>query len=379
MLRIHAKGEADMEKKKVFVIMPFDEVFFEVYEMLKVEFGENFEFSHAGEEGNQQNILKDIIQPIFEADIIIADLTGLNSNVLYELGIAHTFNKKTIIITQDEIAGLPFDLKSYRVKDYSTHFKKFADLIVYLKTNLTGAIDGSISFSNPVKDFLSFEKIEKTNWFEESVSLVLPEDSEKGFIDFLAEIEEDLGTMTTEIKTMTDEMKQLGDGTNKSTAEIERVNKNGGSGTAVFVRKETKKVAGYIDKFSQSLRQHNINFNDLWDKVENNTLGLLENKFAFTDDNKINLIEFLKSLKGTQIASFGVQTSVKGLKSSLHNNLGMERSMNQAIKFVEEDLENYLNFSNRMSSSIDKIIDKSKFVVGEIDFSDITDNDEVAT
>ena len=368
-----------MEKKKVFVIMPFDEVFFEVYEMLKVEFGENFEFSHAGEEGNQQNILKDIIQPIFEADIIIADLTGLNSNVLYELGIAHTFNKKTIIITQDEIAGLPFDLKSYRVKDYSTHFKKFADLIVYLKTNLTGAIDGSISFSNPVKDFLSFEKIEKTNWFEESVSLVLPEDSEKGFIDFLAEIEEDLGTMTTEIKTMTDEMKQLGDGTNKSTAEIERVNKNGGSGTAVFVRKETKKVAGYIDKFSQSLRQHNINFNDLWDKVENNTLGLLENKFAFTDDNKINLIEFLKSLKGTQIASFGVQTSVKGLKSSLHNNLGMERSMNQAIKFVEEDLENYLNFSNRMSSSIDKIIDKSKFVVGEIDFSDITDNDEVAT
>ena len=51
-----------MEKKKVFVIMPFKDEFFEVYEMLKTEFAESFEFTNAGDEGNQQNILKDIIQ-----------------------------------------------------------------------------------------------------------------------------------------------------------------------------------------------------------------------------------------------------------------------------------------------------------------------------
>ena len=63
-----------MEKKKVFVIMPFKDEFFEVYEMLKTEFAESFEFTNAGDEGNQQNILKDIIQPIYEADVVIADL-----------------------------------------------------------------------------------------------------------------------------------------------------------------------------------------------------------------------------------------------------------------------------------------------------------------
>ncbi len=83
-----------MSKAKVFVIMPFRDEFFEVYEMIKMEFAEKFEFSNAGDEGNQQNILRDIIQPIYESDIILADLTGLNSNVLYELGIAHSFNKK---------------------------------------------------------------------------------------------------------------------------------------------------------------------------------------------------------------------------------------------------------------------------------------------
>ena len=43
-----------MEKKKVFVIMPFQDEFFEVYEMIKMEFSELFEFSNAGDEGNQQ-------------------------------------------------------------------------------------------------------------------------------------------------------------------------------------------------------------------------------------------------------------------------------------------------------------------------------------
>jgi RNAse (barnase) inhibitor barstar len=365
-----------MEKKKVFFIMPFEEKFFEVYEMIKMEFGKDFEFSNAGEEGNQQNILKDIIQPIFETDIVIADLTGLNSNVLYELGIAHTFNKKTIIITQDEISILPFDLKSYRVKDYSTHFKKFAELISYLNSNLNGAVDGSISFSNPVRDFLSLEKIECKNWFFETDTLILPDNTEKGFLDFLTEIEEDVTSITTETQTMTEEMTKMTEGTNKSSKEIERVNKNGGSGTASFVRKEAKKVANYIDSFSKNLREHNVNFNALWDKVENNTLGLLENRFASLDSNKNNLISLLSALKTAQQTIVVCQESTRRMKDAMHDNIGFEKSMNQAIKFAKEDLTNYLTFTEKMYASIDKILYKSKFIVGDVDILTLDNKEE---
>ena len=156
-----------MEKKKVFVIMPFQDQFFEVYEMLKMQFADSFEFTNAADEGNQQNILKDIVQPIYEADVVIADLTGLNPNVMYELGLAHSFNKKTITITQDELSTLPFDLKQYRAKDYSTHFKKFAELLDYLKINLNGAVDNSVIYGNPVKDFLESAGIRGVSWFAE--------------------------------------------------------------------------------------------------------------------------------------------------------------------------------------------------------------------
>ena len=49
-----------MDKKKVFVIMPFQDEFFEVYEMLKMKFSDKFDFSNAGDEANQQNITKQI-------------------------------------------------------------------------------------------------------------------------------------------------------------------------------------------------------------------------------------------------------------------------------------------------------------------------------
>ena len=46
---------------------------------------------------------------------------GTSSNVFYELGLAHALKKPVILITQS-ISDVPFDLKSYRLLEYSTHF-----------------------------------------------------------------------------------------------------------------------------------------------------------------------------------------------------------------------------------------------------------------
>lgn len=359
------------DKKSVFVIMPFQEEFFEMYEMLKMEFSENYEFVNAGDTGNQQNILRDIIEPIYRSDIIIADLTGLNPNVMYELGIAHTFNKKTIVITKDDLAQLPFDLKQYRAKDYSTHFKKFAELIEYLKMNMDGAINGTISYSNPVKDFMILADIDKESWFHET-PIDLEENTDKGFLDYLAEIEENADSLAKDIQTMTEEMNEMSSGVSKSTKEIERVKKTGGGGMASFVRKESKKAAKFVSDFAMKLRIHNQTIESLWDKVENNTLGLLENQFAVQDNNKQSLTNYLNSLKGMKKAIVQSNTSVEELKTSVKQNMGIERSMNQAIRFLVEDLSTYIDNTQRIVSSIDKIIAKSKFVVGNI----IDDMDE---
>lgn len=358
-----------MAKAKVFVIMPFSDDFFESYELIKSHFEDDFEFSHAGEEDNQQNILADIIPPIYSADVVLADLTGLNANVMYELGIAHSFNKKTIIITRDDLSKLPFDLKQYRAKGYSTHFKQFYELLSYLDKHLHGAINGSVVFNNPVNDFLDKHKIDPHDLFtKDNISVKIP-DGDKGFIDFLADIEEDTNKMNDHIQNMAQEISTMSSGMDECTHEIERVKRSGGSGTASFIRKQSRKVANYVETFSKQLKGHNEAIGLLWSGIEKNILGLLENGFATKEGNKDALISFLKSLYGLQGAVETSDASVKNLKVASLNNMGLERSLNQSIRFLDEDLETYLSITEQMVASIDRILAKSKFVVGEIDYN----------
>lgn len=360
-----------MEKKKVFVIMPFTDDFFESYEMIKEHFNEDFEFSHAGDEDNQQNILADIIPPIYSADIVLADLTGLNPNVMYELGIAHSFNKKTIMITRDDLGSLPFDLKQYRAKDYSTHFKKFYDLITYLEKNLKGARDGSVIFNNPVGDFLNHSNIAPEELFKKEIIKVDIPEGEKGFLDFLADVEEDTEKMTEDIETMSSEMNVMSNGISGCVEEIKRLNKNGGNGTASFVRKQSKKAAEYIATFSKQLKAHNSTISSYWSKIEKNILGLLENNIAAKPENKDSLINYIKALYNMKTSVTTSKESVQVLKETSLGNLGIERSMNQAIRFLDVDLASYIEITEQMSKSIDRIIDKSKFIIGNIDFDEL--------
>jgi hypothetical protein len=58
-------------------------------------------------------IIEDIWKSINESKFLIADVTGRNPNVFYEIGVAHTIGKNVIIISQD-INDIPFDLRHLR-------------------------------------------------------------------------------------------------------------------------------------------------------------------------------------------------------------------------------------------------------------------------
>ena len=70
------------EFPKAFVIMPFDAEFTPIYEQLiKPALEEvGYEVLRADSFFNQQNILRDIIRGMFNADLVVAELTTLNAN-----------------------------------------------------------------------------------------------------------------------------------------------------------------------------------------------------------------------------------------------------------------------------------------------------------
>jgi hypothetical protein len=62
-------------------------------------------------------IVNDIWTYTKESKIILADLTGKNPNVFYELGLAHALAKPAILIAET-ISDVPFDLRALRVIEY---------------------------------------------------------------------------------------------------------------------------------------------------------------------------------------------------------------------------------------------------------------------
>ena len=64
-------------------------------------------------------IIKDIYSYIDKSKLLIAELTGRNPNVLYELGYGHALGKTAIMLTQS-MEDVPFDLRGYRCIVYDT-------------------------------------------------------------------------------------------------------------------------------------------------------------------------------------------------------------------------------------------------------------------
>ena len=69
--------------------------------------------------------MQDVWSGICNAKVIIADCTNRNANVFYEIGIAHTLDKPTILISQS-INDVPFDIRHRRVLvyDFTPHGMK---------------------------------------------------------------------------------------------------------------------------------------------------------------------------------------------------------------------------------------------------------------
>ncbi len=369
-----------INKPKVFVIMPFSEDFLSLYDELKKVFEKSFDFTNAGDLDNQQNILQDIVKGIYQADVIIADLTGLNANVFYELGLAHAMNKKVIIITQN-IEDLPFDIKSYRANEYSLQFNKLPKLVEELNKLLFGAINNSVKYGNPVSDYiLDFFENEKAishisdlkDEVAKSNSDVHSEiedegEEEKGFLDYIADIEENSKKMTDEITSMGSELNEMNASISAASNEINRVKAQSGNVNASFVRNICRKLSDPVDEFAGKLKGHVSEVSRYWDIVENSYLSLLDDQYAKNVKNLETLRESMNALAGMQNAIYDCDGKIEGFIIAMRGNMGMERRLNKAISTLISELDKYLLMTQTMASSIDRIISKGEIVIGALD------------
>ena len=117
------------------------------------------------------NIRADMFALILEADIVVCDLTILNANVFYELGIRHALRKKRTILIKGTPTGdkTPFDLLTDRYLPYPIDNPGEAkgDLVDTLKKSLA---------SDRVTDSPIFQMLPSLPEADPSSNLIIPLD-----------------------------------------------------------------------------------------------------------------------------------------------------------------------------------------------------------
>jgi hypothetical protein len=111
----------------VFVLMPFEEswsanVRDEIDQACKQTALQvaALKWERADDINRPGRITDQIMSAIERADVLVADITGTNANVLFELGYADAL-KKPIIVLNQHVEQTPFDIKDWRQIIYSTN------------------------------------------------------------------------------------------------------------------------------------------------------------------------------------------------------------------------------------------------------------------
>jgi hypothetical protein len=347
---------------KAFIIMPFGSEFDMIFsDLIKPPLEESgYEVTRADSILDQHNILKDIIRNIAEADLIIVDLTSINPNVFYELGIAHAMLVPTVLLTQS-IDDVPFDLKSYRVIAYSTNIFNAQELPKRLKEIADKAKNNNLSFGNPVSDFLPKEKIKgksvekKIVAEQEEKNIDLEE--EKGLWDFIVDAENSIKIISDITYKIGDETKVIGEKVKVKTDEFTQIHNSGVPGTASRIQKLIGNTAFEIINYSNHLKEDQPKFHNAWIDLDDNMRGLLRTIEIKNEEDKKSTIEFKDSIIGLKEAISESMEGITNFRNSIYNLRGQSRELNLSSRDAVTILDLLLSDIQGAESYTIKIID----------------------
>ncbi len=105
-----------------FVIMPFRPELGYLYRQVKQYLEQAFpgiSVVRGDDQALTVPLLQKIADYIRQADVVLADCSGRNPNVFYELGLAHALEKPVVLITSDPVEQAPADIRAFEFISYA--------------------------------------------------------------------------------------------------------------------------------------------------------------------------------------------------------------------------------------------------------------------
>lgn len=136
--------QAQAEEKETglcFVLMPFADEYHEVYDgVIKPTLEQRgMACKRADDIYSPRPILITVMEQISKAELVIAELSGRNPNVFYEVGLAHLMKpNEAVVLLSRTMDDVPFDLRHLRLIIYENSSDGFQRLKTELEKTLQG-------------------------------------------------------------------------------------------------------------------------------------------------------------------------------------------------------------------------------------------------
>ena len=163
-------------------------------------------------------------------DLVIADLSDANPNVMYELALRHAVGKCAVLLS--EWKRLPFDVQWLRTIPFVRSEMGLIDARKKLVEALTAAIEvgcDRVTATRIIRD----EPAQPAGVPGPSAASPTPqpeEEAEPGFLDILAEMEAAMPRLSATLEELAGVVGQLGELADRGTAELHELDASGATG-----------------------------------------------------------------------------------------------------------------------------------------------------
>ncbi|MFF8805626.1 hypothetical protein [Streptomyces omiyaensis] len=169
--------------------------------------------AHAGDINEQ------ICRHVVESDLVIADVSGGNPNVMYELGLRHITGKPTVHI--GEAGQLPFDIASIRTIRYQRARSHLAGARREIETALEAGLRDGFEILTPARVVRALHPVGEPSSSVGSMNAEAAVDEDPpGLLDDFAAIEGGVDEMTAHLVAITKAIETIRTLTDQSTSEM---------------------------------------------------------------------------------------------------------------------------------------------------------------
>ena len=299
---------------------------------------------------DEPNTVFAFVAEIKRSAVVVVDATGLDAFLLYALGVAHALGKPAVLLTQD-IAELPFDLRSYNVVLYSTRLDEISRLKDDLRRMIEELHHVDYARATPVTDSGGSSPAP-------AVHKVAVESEElPGIYDLVPssiEALEGITAATVEFGSLTE---RLGEAVQAQTAEMEAATARGGPGAFSRQLLGVRTVTAHVDDYADEVAGILPRYGEQWATFIGDTMAWLELVDVQSDEDREVGLAFAEQLGEVRQVLVGAAEQVDGFRGAVLalRARRLSKELGQSLGRVDRQLKEWIDQVLTGSSHVERM------------------------